>query len=283
MPRLPRSVELRRGVLAVSVLCDLDIAPDDLGVALPGEPDVWIPWGDCRRALMGHHPESSEGHERLGRWLLTHRWAANLPVAEFRTRLRPLGLPIDHLLHPGLDWVRRRVLGDALDLGLGAVGIDPSNPEAVIPLPQPLVEDAFGLDAEVEWLAAESYLNEMGLLAAERLPLEDRGQLRRMGDCDVVTLLGSWHLREAIADSAGGLGAIAVPMRDRGWTKLALIDPAFCPAAAAATPPRERGFERPLLITADELTQASPGGRPAALALRERGIDEPWLASALYR
>lgn len=283
MPRLPRSVELRRGVLAVSVLYDVDIAPDDRGVGLPGDPDVWIPWGDCRRALMGYHPESSEGHERLGRWLLTHRWAADLPVAEFRSRLRPLGLPVDHLLHPGLDWVRRRVLGDALDLGLGAIGLDPADRSAVIPLPQPLVEDAFGLDAEVEWLSAELYLNEMGALAAERLPLEDKGMLRPMGDCDVTTLLGSWCLREAIAAEAGGLGAVVVPMRDRGWTKLALIDAAFGPAAAAATTPIERGFERPLLVTAEELALAAVGGRPEVLALRQRAVDDPWLAGALYR
>ncbi|MCU1586984.1 MAG: hypothetical protein JWN31_477, partial [Frankiales bacterium] len=90
-------------------------------------------------------------------------------------------------------------------------------------------------------------------------------------------------LREAIASDAGGLGAVVVPMRDRGWTRLALIDPAFGPAAAAATAPLERGFERPLLVTPDELALAPQGGRPEVLALRERGVDDPWLTGALYR
>ena len=253
-------------------------------MALPGDPDVWVPWGDCRRALMGHHPESREGHERLGRWLLTHRWAADLPVAEFRSRLRPLGLPLEHLLHPGLDWVRRRVLGDALDLGLGAVGLNPHDPEAVIPLPQPLVEDAFGLDSEVEWLGAELYLNEMGALAAERLPLDDKGQLRPMGDCDVVTLLGSWCLREAIADGRRR------PRRRRRPDARPRLDqagpdrPGLRPRGGGRDARRmERGFERPLLVTAEELALAPEGGRPEALALRERGVDDPWLAGALYR
>lgn len=282
MPRTPRYVELRRGVLAVSVLKDLDVEPGTRGVTLPGEPEVFVSWLECRRALAGYHPESAEGHARLGRWLLARRWAADLPREELRRRLRPVGLPIEHALHPGLDWVMRRVLGDALDVGLGAVGLDPHDPDKVIPLPIPLLDDV-GIDPEVEWIDAEAYLNQMGRIAAERLPLDTRGQLRPIGDCDVVTLLASWELREAIAQDAGGMGAVVVPMRQRGWTKLALIDPAFGPAAAAATAPEERGFERPLLVTPDELALAPEGGRPEALALRERAVDEPWLASALYR
>jgi DNA-binding response OmpR family regulator len=42
--------ELRRGVLAVSVLHDVDIEPTALGVTLPGTPPIWIPWAECRRA-----------------------------------------------------------------------------------------------------------------------------------------------------------------------------------------------------------------------------------------
>jgi hypothetical protein len=99
----------------------------------------------------------------------------------------------------------------------------------------------------------------------------------------VVTLLASWELREQICTQAGGLGAVVVPMRRRGWTKLGLIDPAFGPAAASATSPVDRGFERPLLVTHDEVALAPEGGRPEAFALRERAIDEPWLAGALYR
>lgn len=281
MPRLPRSVELRRGVLAVCVLHDLDIEPGKQGLTMPGDPDVFVSWSECKRALVGFHPESAEGHERLARWLLTRRWAADLPIDALRSRIRPLGLPIEHVLHPGLDWVMRRVLGDALDLGLGAVGLDPTDPDAVLPLPLPLLDD-LGLDAEVEWLNAEAYLGRMGTLAAARLARSSRGLLRPMGDCDVVTLLGSWALRGAIADRVGGMGAVVVPMRTRGWTDLALIDPAFGPAAAAATSPLERGFDRPLLVTNDELAVVPEGGHPEVLVLRD-SIDEPWLKDVLYR
>lgn len=279
----PSPVELRRGVLAVSVLHDLDIEPAKLGVSLTGSPTLWVSWGECRRALAGHDPETPEGRERLGRWLLARRWAADVSREELVERLRPVGLPVDHVLHPGLDWVRRRVLGDALDLGLGAVDIDPDDPDHVVLLPQPLL-DAVGLDAEHEWAAAEDYLERMGLVAAERLRLDPKGQLRPIGDCDAVTLLGSRSLRSAIADDAGGLGAVVAPMRQRGWTKLALIDPAFGPAAAAATSVAERGFSRPLLVTPEELALAPEGGRPEALALRDPAADdEPWLKDMLYR
>ena len=269
-------------MLAVSVLQDLDIEPARLGVSLVGTPTVWVSWGECRRALAGHDPETSSGRERLGRWLLARRWAANISQDDLRERLRPVGLPVEHVLHPGLDWVRRRVLGDALDLGLGAVDIDPDDPDHVVLLPQPLL-DAVGLDAEVEWVKAESYLERMGVVAAERVGGDAKGQLRPIGDCDAVTLLGARTLRTAIAAAAGGMGAVVVPMRRRGWTKLALIDPAFGPAAASATTSQHRGFSRPLLVTPDELTLANEGGRPELLVLRDPAVDEPWLTDVLYR
>lgn len=279
---VPTAVELRRGVLAVSVLQDLDIEPAALGVTLTGDPTVWVSWGECRRSLAGHDPETAEGRERLGRWLLARRWAADISLPDLRERLRPVGLPVDHVLHPGLDWVRRRVLGDALDLGLGAVDIDPDDPDHVVLLPQPLL-DAVGLDAGVAWVEAEDYLERMGELATERLRLDPKGQLRPVGDCDAVTLLGSRSLRTAIAREAGGMGAVVAPMRKRGWTKLAAIDPAFGPAAAAATAPHERGFTRPLLVTSEELALALEGGRPGKIVLRDPASDEQWLKDVLYR
>ncbi len=264
------------------MLHDVDIEPAKLGVTLSAVPPVWVSWGECRRALAGHDPETAEGRERLARWLLARRWAANVGLDDLRARLRPVGLPVDHLLHPGLDWVRRRVLGDALDLGLGAVDIDPSDPDHVVLLPTPLL-DAVGLDAEVEWLQAEAYLERMGVVAAERMRFDPKCQLRPIGDCDAVTLLGSASLRAVIADEAGGMGAVIAPMRRRGWTRMALIDPAFGPAAAAATSPEDRGFLRPLLVTAEELTLAVDGGRPTDLPLRDPAADAPWLRDVLYR
>jgi hypothetical protein len=274
--------ELRRGVLAVSVLHDVDIEPAALGVTLPGTPPVWIPWAECRRALAGHDPETT-GRRRLADWLLARRWAADLSPEHLVQRLRPVGLPVDHVLHPGLDWVRERVLGDALDLGLGAVDLDPADPDRVVLLPATALDDA-GLDQEEMWALTRTRLDELGKLAAERLRRDTRGQLRPLGDCDVVTLLGSRALRTALAEDAHGMGAAVVPMRRRGWTRLALIDPAFGPAAARATEPEDRGFERPLLVTPDELKEVADGGRAQTLVLRDPAVaDEPWLKDVLYR
>lgn len=274
--------ELRRGVLAVSVLHDVDIEPAALGVVLPGTPTVWVPWGECRRALAGHDPEST-GRRRLADWLRARRWAADLSPEHLVQRLRPAGLPVEHVLHPGLDWVRERVLGDALDLGLGAVDLDPSDPDRVVLLPATVLHAA-GLDQEQMWARTRSMLDDLGALAAERVRRDTRGQLRPLGDCDVVTLLGSRALRTALAQDAGGMGAAVVPMRNRGWTRLALIDPAFGPAAARATDPEQRGFDRPLLITPDELTLVPDGGRAETIVLRDPAVpDEPWMKDVLYR
>lgn len=275
------ALALRRGVLGVSVLHDLDIAPAPLGVTLTGTPTVWVSWGECRRALAGLDPESPEGRERLAPWLLARRWAADLVVEDLLERLRPVGLPVGHVLHPGLDWVRTRVLGGALDLGLGAVGLDPADSDAVVLLPQPLL-DGCGIDAELAWPDSAAYLERMGELATERLRLDVKGQLRPVGNCDVLTLLGAATLRSAIAAAAGGMGAAVVPMRRRGWTRLALIDPAFGAAAAAATAPAKRGFPRPVLVTADELVLVAAGGTPNVV-LRSPATDTPWTRDVLYR
>jgi hypothetical protein len=278
---VPTELELRRGVLAVSVLHDVDVEAGPLGVTLPGMPDVWVPWTECRRALAGFDPETT-GRHRLAEWLQTRRWAADLSAEHLVQRLRPVGLPVDHVLHPGLDWVRERVLGDALDLGLGAVDLDPADRDRVVLLPSTVLDDA-GLDQEVVWSRVATMLEDLGGLAAERVKRDLRGQLRPLGDCDVVTLLGSRKLRAALAEEAGGLGAAVVPMRRRGWTKLTMIDPAFGPAAAAATSDADRGFRRPLLLTADELTLVAEGGRPENIVLRDPAMDQPWAKDVLYR
>ena len=279
--RAPTATELRRGVLAVSVLHDVDLEPADAGVTLTGSPDVWVPWGECRRALAGHDPESATGRNRLAAWLLGRRWCADAGTDGLELALRPVGLPVEHVLHPGLDWVRERVLGDALDLGFGAVGLDPADPDRVVLVPLPAL-DAAGIDPEVAWTGARALLEELGALAAERLARDVKGVLRPYGSCDALTLLGARSLRTALAGPAG-MGAAVVPMRRRGWTKLALIDPAFGAAAAAATPPEERGFDRPVLLTPDELTLAAEGGRPQEIVLRDPVVDAPWTKDVLYR
>ncbi len=228
----PDVTALRRAALAVSVLHDVDLELSPLGLVLTGARHVWVPWSECRRALAGHDPEGA-GRQRLALWLQTRRWAADLTPEQLQARLRPVGLPVEHVLHPGLDWVRERVLGDALDLGLGAVDLDPTDPDRVVLLPTPVL-DLAGLDQDVVWSQARQVLENLGRLAAERARRDPRKQLRPMGDCDVVTLLGSSDLRRALAEASGGMSSAVVPMLRRGWTDLSLIDPAFGIAAAAA-------------------------------------------------
>ncbi len=165
-------------------------------------------------------------------------------------------------------------MGGVLDLGLGAVGLDPDDVDRVVLLPPPALESA-GLDRAATWAAVRARLEELGALAAERVRLDPKGQLRPFGDADAVTLLGARSLREALARDVGGLVAAAVPMRRLGWTRLALIDPAFAPAAAAASLAADRGFPRPLLVTADEVTMVPEGGNPQRLVLRDAAVETP--------
>lgn len=276
----PDSLDLRRLALAVSVLDDVDIVPLDDGVLLTGDSPVEVSWLELRRALAGADPEDGLGRIRVRAWLRGRLIAATVHVDHLREQARPVGLPVDHPLHPGLDWVRRRVLGGALDLGFGFAAVG-SDPDAVVVIPQGAL-DAAGIDPMPWWPVALDYLERMGALAAERLAANP--VLRPIGDCDVATLLGSRTLREALCAADGtGMRAAAVPMLRRGWLDLSRIDPAFTTAAAAATTPEERGFSRPLLLTADEVALAPEGGRPAEIVLRDAAVETPNLRSVLYR
>jgi hypothetical protein len=278
----PTTDRLRRGALAVSVLHDLDLLPLDDGVLLTGDVLVEVRWAECRRALAGAEPESEHGRGRLARWLLARRWVADTSAAELAGRVRPVGLPRNHLLHPGLDWVRERVLGGVLDVGLGVVGLDPARPDAVVVVPAGVL-DAAGLDGDAWWPGAHAYLERMGGLAAGRWRRGSDQPLRPMGDCDVATLLASRALREELANSSGGMCPVVVPMRSRGWTELRRIDPAFSVAAAAATNPADRGFDRPLLVTADEVALVLAGGQPAVIELRDGTPAHPYGRDILSR
>jgi len=279
----PDSVELRRIALAVSVLDDVDIVPLDDGVLLSGSPTsgpIEVSWRELRRAVAGADPESELARARVRAWLHGRRIGADREVEELRRLARPVGLPVDHALHPGLDWVRHRVLGGALDLGFGFVGVA-RDPDAVTIVPQGAL-DAAGVDPAPWWPVARDYLERMGAIAATRLA--DSPVLRPIGDCDVLTLLGSRTLRSALCENDGtGMRAAAAPMRTRGWLDLSRIDPAYTAAAAAATDELERGFPRPLLLTADEITLAPAGGRPAEIVLRDPAGAAPDLRPVLFR
>jgi hypothetical protein len=257
---------LRRTALACAVLHDVDLEPYREGIVLRGGPPLEIPWESLARAVGGSDPESATARRRVLDRLRVARALADLTPDELALRVRPVGLPVGHALHPGSGWVRRTVLGGVLDLGLGLVDVGP-DPDAVLVVP-PDADPADGMAGW--WYAAEEHLERVGGVTAGRLASQPKDGLRPVGDCDAVTLLGSATFRAGVCgQDPTGLRAVAVPMRTRGWLDLSRIDPAFVLAAAAATEPEERGFERPLLLTAEEVVLAPAGGRPAEIVLRD--------------
>lgn len=258
-------------MLAVAVLHGLDLRPERDGALLDGR--VFLAWREVRDALGGADPESAAGARRVVRWATLRRVLADVPPAALGRLLHPLGLPVGHPEHPGSAWPLERVLGGALDLGLGLSEPTGVGSPAVMALP-PAALAAAGVAADPWWPGCRDQLEEMGAIAAEGLRRRPEGLLRPVGDCDVVTLLGSAVLRAELA--RGGMRAVAVPMRTRGWTDPSHIDPAFAVAAAAATADGERGFPRPVLVTAAEVVLAPAGGRPADLALRDPAVVDPW-------
>lgn len=265
----------RAVLLAVQVFDDVDLELADDGLVLPG--GVHVAWPHVRRAVRGARAESAADRARVSQWLRCADRLGELAAPELDALLRPVGLPRGHVLHPGTAWVQEPVLGETLDLGLGALDVD--DPETVTVVP-PTVWPAVGVDPALRWPRARRRLEEMGALAARRWALSGDGMLRPMGDCDVVTLLGAVTLRSRLAGTDGGMRAVSAPMRRRGWTRLSRLDPAFTPAAALATDEGERGFLRPVLVTADEVVLAGDGGR-TDISLRdpvvERWDDTPVL------
>jgi hypothetical protein len=264
----PDTLALRQTVLAASVLSDIDIAPADEGIVLTGPPSISIGWHELSRAVAGATPGSDAARIRVTAWLNGRIIAATRTTEGLRASARPVALPLDHVLHPGHDWVRHRVHGGALDLGLGFLGVGP-DPDSVVVIP-PGALHAAGINPVAWWPVALHYLERMGAVAAERLPRSTL--LRPTGDCDVVTLLASKSFRRAVCAAPNTMRAAAAPMRSRGWLDPSRIDPAFTAAAAAATSPGERGFSRPVLLTADEVALAREGGRPARIVLRDPSV-----------
>jgi hypothetical protein len=270
---------LRQAVLAATVLYDLPVVPDDFGVTVGETRERSIAWVEIWAALGGRAADSPAGRVAVADFLVSLCRLVPLDTVEVAARVRPMALPPAHAVHPGDDWIRARVMGDALDLGLGVVGtgVDPDRVEPLLPG----VAESLGLTPSLWWSKSLAYLEEMGVIAAERLRRDPAAPLRPMGDCDVVTLLASTVFRRALV-AGHGLRTAAVPMRRRGWLDLSRTDPAFALAAAAAVDEEERAFPRPLLITADEVVCVRPGGNPAEQVLREPVAQDPRPASVPY-
>ncbi len=274
--------ELRSCAFGVSVLNEMDLLISPSGVTIGGLPEVEVGWHECAQAIGDADPSSVVARARLTRWLQARRWLADRSLVELAELARPVGLPVGHIRHPGPGWAQRHVHGDALDVGIGFAGLRPDAPDVVQLCPQGAL-DAAGLDVTPWWSSCVDYLENIGALAAVRWRRDPRAPLRPLGDCDVVTLLASDLFRGAVASAAGGMRAVAVPMRNRGWLDLSRIDPAFALAAAAITDEEDRGFPRPLLLTFDEVVIAAEGGRPAEIVLRDGAVAQPFLRDVMYR
>jgi hypothetical protein len=277
-PEIPATddrVALRLCVLAVAVLHDVDLVPDDDGVGLSSGRHV--SWDVVRLALGPLDATDPAARAALAHWLLALRSVAWRSPDDLEARARPVGLPRGHVLHQGPSWVREHVPGGDLDLGLGFVGTG-SDPDGVEILPAGVLEAVMPDSAFVDswWKRARDYLEEMGELAAERYRRRPTEPLRPMGDCDVVTLLGAVSLRKALCgQERTGLCAAAVPNRTRGWIDLSRTDPAFALVAASLAEAPERGFSRPLLLTREEVVMARAGGDPVLQSLREQAAPDP--------
>lgn len=276
------STALRRAVLAVSLLdADLaDVELSDAGVSLGAAGSTLaVGWGELVLAAGGSDTPGDEVQRRVRRWLRLRRAVAEaVAVADspesgadhLLARVRPLGLPVGHALHPGPAWTVRPVLGGALELGLALRGVDDDarrDPDACGVLPVSLLTAA-GLDPAAALERAERYLEDMAGLAAERFVRDTSAVLRPLGDADVPTLLASARFRRMLLGGEG-MRSAAIPTRRRGWLDLGRLDPAFVPAAAALTDPQEQGFPRPVLVTADEVTLVRPGGDIVAQSLAD--------------
>jgi hypothetical protein len=252
----------RRCVLAVSVLDDVDLVPTDDAVVLTGDPDVSVPWEQIARSVGDDDPTSQIARHRVLALLRLSRLQAQpTGVARIRHAARPLALPADHPLHPGPDWVRERLLGGTLDLGIGVLGPG-TRPDLPVPLPPWLGIGRFW------WPHLREHAERMGELARRRLLRGRRAELRPIGGCDVLTLLASRALRTELSWIDGnGMCSMAAPRRHHAWTRLLRIDPAFLRSVWALTTEEERGVDRALLVTRDEVSLPVTGGDPATLSL----------------
>lgn len=268
---------LRRAVLAFALrepgpLADLVVT--DAGVDLP----VGARVGWAELATGCGEADEATLTRRVARWLRLRARVHGLVEAAgpdvLLAHVRPYALPRGHALCPGPGWQVGEVLGGAIQHGLGLRHVDDDGREStdrvgVLPLG---VLRAAGVDTDPLVTVCHGYLEEMAELGAGRLARTTSTALRPVGDCDVVTLLASPTYRRALVrDAVGvvGLRSAAVPDRRRGWLDLGRVDPAFALAAAALTETADRAFERPLLVTVDEVVQVREGGDVLREALHD--------------
>ena len=270
----PIPMQLRREVLAVMLLDDSGLADldlDDDGVhARADSSSVFMSWPELEVAA-NLHSISDTAHSirrHIARWMRLRIHLSDCAATlgdsyanHVVTRVRPRALPADHALHPGSSWLVTRVLGGSTHSGLALRGFNDdglADSESAGLLPIKLLEYA-AVPTEPAVTRAYQYVHDMAELAVDRHRHDPSAVMRSLGDADVPTLLTSPLYRHTVLDGQG-MRSAAIPSRHRGWLDLGRLDPAFAVSAAALTDPDERGYTRPILITADEITMVKPGG-----------------------
>jgi len=258
------------------VLGSLEVLDDGLHLPM-ADSELLVTWDECALAAdLGADTEPSPGtRRRLARWIklraILQSWSADRQHEYVRfvvSMIRPRALPIDHVLHPGRSWIVRPILGGSTHSGLALRGFtDDAEPDSDFAglLPVDLLEFA-GVPRQAAIERADQYVHDMAQLAVDRHKHDPSATLRSLGDADVPTLLTNPLYRRTILDGQG-MRSAAIPTRNRGWLDLGRLDPAFAISAAELTDPDERGYTRPVLITADEITVVKPGGNIIGQAL----------------
>ncbi len=268
------SLQVRREVLAAMLLDDgmlADVELDDGGVtARVSSTWVYMDWAELTRAAdPGLHDQPGPSlRRRIARWM-----RLRITLVEWTTtygegfndyvvsKIRPRAMPADHSLHPGSSWLVSRPLGDSTHYGLALRGFNDdgvTDSDSAGLLPVKLLEYA-NVPTDSAIARASQYVDDMAELAVDRHRRDPSAVMRSLGDADVPTLLTSPLYRRTLLDGQG-MRSAAVPCRHRGWLDLGRLDPAFAVSAAELTEPDERGYTRPILITADEITMVKPGG-----------------------
>lgn len=221
-------LELRRALLEVCVLDEVDLVPTETGLSLL-TPDGPRELSARRAALVvgDRRAGDPELRVRLRSWLRCH---AHVSAAHLRTsELRPLALGRGHALHPGGGWVRERVPGGVLDVGLGVVGVPgeagaaplwPDVVEAVAAAtPVSTASEQEPPDTDAAWRASRLHLDAMGLLAARRVERALRARLAQ----------DAGAARSGGPDGGSDSGSDGVPdggAADGPGPELTVIDPA---------------------------------------------------------
>jgi hypothetical protein len=245
---------IRQVVLAVLVQQDRDdatVSPE--GVRLLSL-DGFIPWETL--SVMAPPGWPWQARVDLVTDLLNAAVWARQPLPLLEGTLRVHAEPLGSLRAPAGDaWAVEPVHGGALTLGWGATGVDPDRPDRVVPIAD-LIWTLADVDVWAWWGAARARHERDGELCALRWATGVLGkdELRPVRNHDVTTLLGARSLRSAVTTRLRSpMVTIGCPTRSIAFLLHGPVDLHFVTLAFEASPPHERAFSHPLLITADEV------------------------------